>query len=394
LLEVPALAWGLMAAYHFHRYLTDEHRLDLTLCCLATALCALTRFDGVFLVPFFLVWLAGVGRLRLLGRREVLLGIVGVVLLVAPFYAMTAIEMGGAHLKAVSEGTSETSTRFLATQNFLFYPLCVPEQIGWFLLLPTAVGFVAALHPTRRPVSWPYLAMMAATYVTFTPVAELEARHAIYWVPALAVFAADGCRILADRLSARRPVLLALCGVILLGTGWQTWQSQGLYVRGYEQAARYVIDNSRETPVCLFDGFLNGDFIYQVRRHDPARRLWVLRGDKLFYGVLSDPHGGYAEWAKTPDEILALIFTYDPEFIVVEDPQVYFDVPGARLLRQVLHDHPERFHLEETFQISSNHITFRGKRLLVYRNHLRNPKRADIREIKMLGMGGTLRVRP
>src|SRR5205085_3081699 len=111
MLEVPALAWGLMAAYHFHRYIEGERRLDLTLCCLATALCALTRFDGVFLAPFFLVWLAGAGRLRLLGHREVLLGVVGAVLLIAPFYALTAIEMGGAHLKAVSEGTSETSTR-------------------------------------------------------------------------------------------------------------------------------------------------------------------------------------------------------------------------------------------------------------------------------------------
>lgn len=394
MLEVPALAWGLMAAYHFHRYLGNERRLHLALCCLATALCALTRFDGVFLVPFFLVWLAGARRLRLLGRREVLLGIAGAILLIAPFYALTAIEMGGAHLKAVSEGTSATSSRFLAARNFLFYPLCVPGQIGWFLLLPAAIGLLAVLHPTRRPASWPYLAMVAATYVTFTPLAELEARHAIYWMPALAVFAADGCRVLTDWLSARRPALLVLCGVVLLGTGWQTWQRQGLYVRGYEEAARYVIDNSRETPVCLFDGFLNGDFIYQVRRHDPGRRLWVLRGDKLFYGMLSDPHGGYEEWVKSENEVLDLIFTYDPEFIVVEDPQVYFDLPGPRRLRKVLLDHPDRFHLEKTFWISSNHITFRGKHLLVYRNRLRNPKRAEIREIKMLGLGGTLQVRP
>ena len=30
----------------------------------------------------------------------------------------------------------------------------------------------------------------------------------------------------------------------------------------------------------------------------------------------------------------------------------------------------------------------------IRRNRVRNPKRADIREIKMLGMGGSLRVRP
>jgi hypothetical protein len=131
-----------------------------------------------------------------------------------------------------------------------------------------------------------------------------------------------------------------------------------------------------------------------VRRHDPARRLWVLRGDKLFYGVLSDPHGGYAEWAKTPKEVLDLIFKYDPELIVVEDPQIYFDLPGARLLRQVLEDHPKRFRLVKEFLLSSNQVTFRGKRLLVYRNLVRNPKRVEVLEIKMLGLDRSLQASP
>ncbi|HKB38023.1 MAG TPA: hypothetical protein VKD72_16370, partial [Gemmataceae bacterium] len=354
-----------------------------------------------FLAPLFLIWMTGAGRLRVLGRVEVLLGLAAAVLLVAPFYLLTARELGGAHLRAVKEGTGATSTGFLAPENFLYYPVHIPEQIGWAMIVPALVGFVAALRAERRSSSWPYLAMMAATYLTFTPMAELEARHAIYWVPALAVFAAEGCRLIADwgaRIvggKTRGAVLRwSLYGMVLVGTGWITAQDQGLYVRGYEEAARYVVENNEQTPICLFDGFLNGDFIYQVRRHDPARRLWVLRGDKLFYAVLSDPHGGYAEWTKTQEEVLDLIFKYDPELIVVEDPQIYFDLPGARLLRQVLQDHPERFRREKTFSLSSNHVTFRGKRLLVYRNLLRNPKRAEVLEIKMLGLGRSLQASP
>src|SRR5439155_95601 len=57
MLEGPALAWSLMAAFHFHRYLDRERKRDLALCCLATALTALTRFDGIFLAPFFVIWL-------------------------------------------------------------------------------------------------------------------------------------------------------------------------------------------------------------------------------------------------------------------------------------------------------------------------------------------------
>src|SRR5262249_28940898 len=133
----------------------------------------------------------------------------------------------------------------------LYYPAHIPEQIGWIMIVPALVGFVAALRAERRSSSWPYLAMMAATYLTFTPMAELEARHAIYWVPALAVFAADGCRLIAD-WGARiadwktrgRLLRWSLYGVVIVGTVWIAWQDQGLYVRGCEEAARYVVENN------------------------------------------------------------------------------------------------------------------------------------------------------
>jgi len=179
--------------------------------------------------------------------------------------------------------------------------------------------------------------------------------------------------------------------IVIVGTAWQTASWQGRYVRGYEKAARYVVDHTSATPVVLFDGFLNGDFIYQIRRLDPARKLWVLRGDKLFYGMLSDPHGGYEEWARSETEILDLIFKFDPEYIVVEEPQIYFKLRAAELLRQTLEAHRERFRLVEMVPIDSNHVTFQDKTLRIYRNLLRNPRREEIREIRMLGLGGSLR---
>jgi uncharacterized membrane protein (UPF0136 family) len=393
MLEVPALALGLMATYHCYRYLEEERRRDLLLCCLATALTALTRFDGLYLAPLFLIWLAGARRLRLLLRPSVLAGMAGAVLLVAPFYLLTVLEMGGAHLKAAGEGTSsEVSSGFLAPGNFVFYPLSLPQQVGWFILPLLLVGLAVAFLPKRRTASWPYLALLLAVYLTFTPLAELEERHAIYWIPALTVFAADGCRLLAS-LAFRRQALAfgLLTALVVSGTAVQALQDTGHYVRGYEEAARYTVVENRDTPVCLFDGYLGGNFIYQVRRHDPARRLWVLRGDKLFYGMLSDPHGGYAEWATNQDEVLALLFKYDPEVIVVEMEQIYFDLPGSRLLRQTLAAHPERFRLERTIPLDSNLALYRGKHLLVYRNLLRNPHRVETIEVKMLGLGRSLK---
>jgi hypothetical protein len=414
MLEVPALAWCLMAAFHFHRYLDNSRKLDLAFCCLATALAALTRFDGIVLAPLFFFWLLAARKMSVLKRRSVLIGIFSAILAVAPFYYLTWRYVGGAHLHAVKSGTTPESAGFLAPSNFIFYPLGIPRQIGWAALLPLVVGFVGAFRGEQRKASWPYLALMLAVYVTFTPLAEVEDRHAIYWVPALAVFVAIGCRSLAHALTGnwrlgaccktvpgtlkskvpgtvfRQALNAAVVSLVLVGIGVQSWLVPRYHVYGYEDAARYVVEHNDATPVCLFDGFLNGDFIYQLRRLDPQRRLWVLRGDKLLYTMLSDPHGGYEDHAKTETDVLRLIHRYDPEWIVIEEPQVHFDVPGARLLRKTLRENPERFSLEKVIPIRSDHPFFKDHELHVYRNKVRNPNRANVLELKDLGFGRNL----
>jgi hypothetical protein len=405
MLEGPALALALMAVYHLHRYLEGERRTDLYLCCLATALTALTRFEGVFLAPLFLIWLAGRRRLGVLRRPRVIAGALGAVLLAAPFYLLTAREFGKAIFNAVAQGTNEGSVGFLAPSSFLYYPACIPEQIGWFAVVPALLGLFAALAPSRRPASWPYLALMAAICLTVIPMGEREPRHVIYWVPALAVFAADGLLLLGAcgrRLWARgasatcdtvgqwrAPAWAVLAGVVVVGWCQAVWQPPG-YVRGYEKAARYVLENTHETPVCLFDNYLNGNFVYQMRRLDPQRRLWVLRGDKLLYGVQSDPHVAYVEWARRQDDVLRLLTRYDPELLVIEEPQIYESLPGAELLRRTLHDHGEQFRLEKVIPIESNRRLYADKRLCIYRNLQRNPCRERSLELEMLGLGTSI----
>ena len=89
-------------------------------------------------------------------------------------------------------------------------------------------------------------------------------------------------------------------------------------------------------------------------------------------------------------KVLELLFRFDPELIVVEEPLVYHryeDTPGALLLRQTLKDHPERFARVKVIPLDSNYVSFREHELHVYRSLRRNPKREDVRAIKVLGLG-------
>lgn len=380
--EVPTLALSLASVFHFTRYLDDARRRELVLAGLFAALAALTRFDAVHLIPLFVILLLARGRLfAVLRRREVWVVALLAALVVAPFYVMSAAGIGWAHLKFATE-TLPNVPGFFSLRRVLFYPSFLPSQIGWFALVAAIVGLVAVLSDTaRRAASWPYLATIVATYLTFTPMGEIESRHTIYWVPALALFAVEGLKFIAGKLRAPTKLYAPLAALVLAGTAWTAFSKPLTYVRGYEEAARHVAANSSASPFCLFVGRLNGDFVYQLRRLDPQRKLWVLRADKILFSVLIVPGGDSRQFATNEGEMLDTVFKYDPEFIVVEQPAtLVLDTPDERLrsgyeegFRGALTNHPERFKLEKEIALDSNHHLYRGMRLLVYRNTLRNP---------------------
>jgi hypothetical protein len=388
LLEIPALAFALGAIYYFVLYVDLGRRRDIFLAAGAAAAFALTRYDGFFLLLFFGLSLVGLRRFDLLRRREVWLAAVLAIVIVVPIYLPMLAEFGKTHLLVTAQkGPEGTGRHFLAALSY--YPRALGKSIGLPIALLGLVGLLSSLRKERRRICWPYLALAAATYLAFTPLAELQARHAIYWIPAFALFAVEGSFWIARSRTVAYVMLLAILAVFAF---WNAVTSPVRYVRGYEAAARYVVANTHASRFTFVDGFLNGNFIYQVRRNDPDRRLWILRGDKILYGVLNDPRGGYEEYAKGEAGILATLYRYDPELLVVEEPQVGFEIPLATLLRQVLASHPERFSKVRSFPIETNAHTFSGLRLDVYRSTLRNPNPERRLAFGMMGLGRSLAV--
>jgi Dolichyl-phosphate-mannose-protein mannosyltransferase len=395
MLEVPTLALALAAIYHFIRYLETERRFHLLLAALASALCALTRFDAIYLLPLFIILMAVRKRWDILRRREVIFAAMLALILVLPFYVLTAQGIGWFHMKQATETLAPNFhfPGFLSLTRYGFYPSYLSEQLSLYALIPALAGLIYGMTSGRREASWPYLAMILATYLTFTPIGEMDSRHAIYWIPAFALFAAEGITLMANWL--RTPKLsLPLAALVIIGMSWSIIAAPNFFVRGYEDAARYVVAKSTNSPFCFFVGRLNGNFIYQLRRHDPNRRLWVLRADKLLFSTLISSHVEYKQFAGDDEDIIATIFKYDPEFLIVEAPQISNSIgvdDQARVdfeerVRTVLKNHPERFLLEKEIVIESNDPEYSGMRLQIFRNMLRNerPERRLELEILML----------
>lgn len=386
MLEIPTLALVLAAMYHIQRYLDTRLRRHLVFASVASVTAALTRFSGMLLIPYVLIFLAGRRQLSALTRREVLVAASLSVLVIAPFYALTWVTVGWVHIMQVSHGLGTPSTSLSLLARLVDYPCRLPAQLSWFAAVPGVLGLVRGLGPGGYRRSMPYLALAIATYLTFAPMMIHDSRFMVYWIPAFALFAADAVLGIGSATGLRH-ARAALASLVVLGVAWTAVRQDPPYVRGYEEAARYVLSHTERSRFCLFDGGLNGDFIYQMRRHDPERRLWVLRGDKILYSILLDPGTRYKETLRTEQAMLEAIAYYAPEYIVVEKPPTLsFGTPAGERLRTLLRERPNQFRLSLTVPILTNRAEVGTSFLYVYRSLLENkhpPKKVRL-DVPML----------
>ena len=389
MLEIPALALALMALYHFLRYLDRDLRRDLVIATLASVLTCLTRYDGSFLAILMGIVVIARKRLDVLRRREVILCIALAAIVVLPIYGLSARFIGGYRL-AILQSFRSNPGKPSILGYLTFYPTHLPIQLGWPAFVLAIIGLASSLRRKRWAGTGAYWALATATYSSFTLFAiyggEVQSRHSIFWVPAFAFFAAEGIRISSAWVKSKWFQATLASTVIVVMAAASLAKPQP-FLRGYEEAARYVVANSKHSQFCFFDGDVNGDFTYEIRRNDPDRRLWVARGDKLLYGTVMDARVAYTEFAATDADILAVLSSYNPEYIVVESPPQRYITPMSDRLRRLLDNNPDRFKLERVFPVNSPLPEFRRVQLKVYKKNVGSERPANRIKLTMLGMG-------
>jgi hypothetical protein len=383
MLEIPTLAFLLMALFYWIRYLDRSGARNLWLATGAATAAALTRFDAAFLIVTLVLLINSRERWSMARRPQVMAAGLCAIMAIAPVYWVMSRELGSVHWRSVSSAWSGAAI----LKALQFYPACLPQQIGWLALVAALCGLGRCLWKPRASLSylWPYLTMLVSVYMVFTPIGERTSRHAIYWIPAWSVLAVEGIEVLS--FGSRR-AWAALAAVVGVGTLLISVSQPTPYVRGYAEAAKFTAGNWGDATTCFFDGWLDGDFIYQLRLLDPQRRFWVLRGDKLLYSVVSgDKLAGYAEYTRTDDDILATLYKYGPGLIVVESKSASTDYAVAERLRAVLTGHPERFALAAEFPIETNISRLANTKIQIFRNLARDPAIPKRLEMEMLMLG-------
>jgi len=308
--EMPTLALVIWSAYFLQRFVATERRAALAAFTACAALSLYGKQLAIFVFPSYaIVAVHALGIRRLLRRDVVIAGLVMVVATL-PLVPMTLM-LSRATVSYTLQGSTEARDPGLTV---LWGAL--RDQLSMPVILLSAGGLVAALV-RRDGKALPLVAWVASVGVWLVLAGHMDPpRHGIYWVPAFCALAASTVPIARHRL-----VSVSIVVAMLAAAGAQAAAARAVpasHAGGYEEAARFVLA-SKPGPTVLFSGDVDtGYFTFFVRKHDPDRRLVVLRSDK----VLTTSYIGEVSVAERVSDvpgIYEVLHRFGVRYVVIED---------------------------------------------------------------------------
>ncbi len=203
-----------------------------------------------------------------------------------------------------------------------------------------------------------FLLWIVGFYLQITYIGFQVPRYAIYWVPVFCLFAATAVNFFNYRMWR-----VSLSTLLIVIAGYQfavVFRSEPEYASGYEQAARYVVENRKGESV-LFSGSVDtGYFIFFVRKHNPDGDSIILRADKIL--VTSLMGGIVEERIAKREAIYEILQDFGTGYVVIEDKE--FESPPLEWLREEVKS--DRFILRKKIPIRSNNKRLRDVTLDIY----------------------------
>jgi len=409
MLETPVMAMMLVSSYWFLAYVEDERRGAGVAAAAFLTLAILTKQTACSLVPVWLVY--GVWRRgwRVLWRRESLLGMGLAAVLLVPFAVATVLFSPLNVGQSVGSLTGDFSHSRWSLASVGFYTRWLPRHAGVVCVvligclvvagLARRVSGRSALGSVERLRGVVYATLWAATcYVLFTfVIANKEGRFVLTWAPALALLGASGASLLAlggrpGRAAAATVGVVLAAQALACGGGWRhdPWSSPSPHVAGTAVAAHRMADLPGGT-VVFYAGRFNGNFIFNVRRFDGARKIVVLRGSKLLFSTPAMQAHGLTVHAATGEKILDVLRDYGVRYVLVEEPTPTLDRVGPVLdeLRELARS--PLFVRRAVYAIPATDAAL-ARRLLLYERIGAGPARADVLTINLPLSGRVIRV--
>jgi hypothetical protein len=314
--EMLTMALVLAALNALVRFRDSGRTRDYLLFVMAAVASLLARQLAVLMFPAYAALLLTGGGWTRVARRDVVVITLAGALLVAPIAVATLVfsPFNVTVVQRVFSGGLGVS-RWRA----VLVPVVDAGLRPALGLLAAAGLLMAIVQRDRRILAGLYWIVSVLAGVFFVTGPVEPGRYSILAVPAY-------CLCAASLLGMDRPRRFRerLTVVLTFTVMWQFWWGRGMRppsAGGYEEAARFVLANpgSPPAPTVLYSASMDtGNFVFFVRKHDPAGRLAILRSDKLLTTSLMGQLS-VEDRIASPSEIYTLLDRYGTKFVVIED---------------------------------------------------------------------------
>lgn len=351
--ELPALALLILSTYFFYQYVKlDRNKYSYAFAfCFVLAMYA--KQTAVYMIPaYFFYFLLAKGPRKLIAK-EVLVSSLIIIMLTLPlvFITLKFSQFNVTWTKGVIS-SSIPASKHLYVLKFLWN-----SHLTLSVLLLSLISTCSAIYRKDERTTLLLLWIMSY-YVCGVYIAAPLSRHFVYWVPAFCLLAGSVTNLFDNR---RWKILLST--ILMIIVGYQitvALQLEPDRAEGYEQAAKYVVENRKGESV-LFNGMVDtGYFPFFVRKHDPHKRLIVLRANKMLVTTRMDRI--VEERITSRQQIYEILNDFGVGYVVTEDKET-----GSPPLEWLRHEvKSDRFVLRKKIPMLSNHPTLRDVSLSIY----------------------------
>jgi hypothetical protein len=367
--EIPGLSLLILATYFFYRFTATGRNAYATLFGITFLFAILGRQQLVFMVPAYVgYFIISKGTKNIVTRKSFLLCLVFALMMVP----IVVITLKYAQSNVIWILSNILTSRLdidhhikILYKHHLTLPVFVFSSIG------LCTCYLRKNKSELLLVFW-----IICSYLLITVIGAQAPRYGIYWIPPLCFFAASVILSIRSR-PIKFTVSITLLAVIIF-QGMTTFHSEPEYASGYEEAGRFVVENKVGTSVLYSSDIDTGYFVFFVRKHDAAKKMVVLRADKLLATSRYDRI--IEERISDRKEIYDLLEDYGVGYVVLEDKE--YKSTSLQWLREEVKS--DRFLLRKRVPIQSSRRTLQNETLAIYeyKGHT-HPKAGKLLTIKI-----------
>jgi hypothetical protein len=379
--EIPTLALIILAAYFFYKYCETDKKKHAYATAVSLALSVYAKHTAVFIFPVLLAYLIMRKGAKRLIKKEFIVSYTIILVLILPLIPIT-LKFSQVNVAGVLNKTLDY--RFsLSNLSYYIIVLWKHHLTLPVLILSLSSIFVSVYRKDGRATI--FLFWIACSYLLITYLGSQIPRYAIYWIPAFCLFAAT-----TINLFQYHALRVLVSTMLFLIAGYQfvyAFKAEPEYAYGYEQAARYVVENKTGESV-LYGGWnASSYFIFFVRKHDPARDLIVLRANKIL--ATSKMKRIVEERITKREEIYEALKNYGVQFVVIED--IESDSRALAWLREEVKS--DKFILRKRISLKSNRSYIDKVPLYIYEyKEYMSPKDDVILQMNIPVMGDSIKI--